>query len=114
MRALLHLVEGYEARAAEVVLAEKLETLLRPGRRLDDDVVEHTAGRRHGHVVLLVDRGKVAEASHDTAVGELAVLLGRLQNRVGHARAAGGGLHRSAGQLELGLKQVHEICIDYD
>ena len=78
MCALLHLIERYEARSAEVVLAEKLEAFLRPGRRLDDDVVEHTASRRHGHVELLIDRGKVTEAPHDTAVGEFAVLLGRL------------------------------------
>lgn len=93
MRALLHLVEGHEARPPEVVPAQVLEALLGPGGSLDDDVIEHAARRRDGDVVPFVDRGEVAEAAHDAAVREFASLLRGLEDGGCDAGMARGGLH---------------------
>ena len=75
MRTLLHLIEGYEACPPEVVFAEKLEASLRTGSGLDNDVVEHATCRRNRNVVFFIDGGKISEASHHAAAGQLSVLL---------------------------------------
>ena len=71
-------------------------------------MVKHTASRRNGHVVFLIDGGQISKASKDAGLGQLTALLGRLQNSGDSLRAARAGLTSSLGLLSTCLQRKND------
>lgn len=58
-------IEGDEGGDAQTGLLQVLDALLSRVDRIDDDVVEGTARRRYGAVVLLIDGAEIAQTAED-------------------------------------------------
>ena len=60
LRPFLHLLQPNECRHADIILLEKVDTLLTGIDGVDDDMIKRSTRRRNRHVILLVNGAKVA------------------------------------------------------